>query len=82
MSGMAISDMGRTFQPQVQKRTSRSCDGHSLVCNDSLRPEFGPVKHKNGSYRAGMVTCVRVGPLHLNPERGPFGLKLALLGLT
>ena len=30
----------------------------------------------------GWSTCVRVGPLQLSPERGPFGLKLAPLGLT
>ena len=53
MSGMGLSGLDRPFQ--VWKGPSRACDSHSLVCNGSLRPEFGPVDHENGSCKAGMV---------------------------
>ena len=53
MSGMGLLGLDGPFQ--VWKGPSRACDSHSLVCNDSLRSEFGPVNHENGSCRAGMV---------------------------
>ena len=53
MSGMDLSGLDGAFQ--VWKGPSGACDSHSLVCNGSLRPEFGPVNHGNGSCRAGMV---------------------------
>ena len=56
MSGMGLSGLDGAFQ--VCKGPSGACDNHSLVCNGSLRPEFGPVNsvnHENDSCRAGMV---------------------------
>ena len=53
MSGMGLSGLDGPFL--VWKGPSRACDSHSLVCNSSLRPEFDPVKHENGSCRAGMA---------------------------
>ena len=68
---------------QVWKGPSRACDSHSLVCNGSLTPEFGPVNHENGSCAGlGWSTCVRVGPFQICLESGPSGLKLVLSGLT
>ena len=55
MSGMGLSGLDGPFQVWKAWKASRACDSPSLVCNGSLRPEFGPVNHENGSCRAGMV---------------------------